>query len=274
MPEDEAEMRKTLLAVALDAKPVLFLDNVTEHLNSRALEAFMTATTYQGRILGSNRIAEYPYNTTVIITGNNATFSPSLRRRSMMVELFLPEAKFEDHKFNGRLELEDIQKRRAQLLAAKWALIRQWIDDGCPQVPTDYGQFNSACSWYNQIAPILAYAGYGPFAAHPVNARSSGDLETKDMEELVKQMVEEPDFYTFDQLADLAEQHDLFNGFLGHNIVRGPSANAKLGAIFRRFDDRRFSWVDPIKQQRETWRFVIEQKNKTRATKEFYKRAT
>jgi hypothetical protein len=62
----------------------------------------------------------------VIITGNRATFSPSLRRRSLMVELFLKEARFEDHVFQKPLEIEDIKKQRESILEALWKLIYRW----------------------------------------------------------------------------------------------------------------------------------------------------
>ena len=232
----------------------------------------MKASTITDRLLGLNRIAEIPNTLTVIITGNNATFSPSLRRRSMLVELFLPEAKFEDHVFKKSLELEDIQSNRTVILGALWSLVREWEEAGRPPAPLKHGSFNSAKKWFGWIGPILYHAGFGPLEALPANLLSSGDRETSSMEALVKEMDDEPDGYTFAQLADLAQQHELFSWFLCPEGGRDRETNTTLGYIFKRYDQRLFSWVDTNSKTRETWRFVTQQNDPTnRHKKTFHK---
>ena len=103
-PEDEQEIRKSIFASALAATPILFMDNVKKHLSSGSLEACMTASVLKGRVLGQSRGIEVQNNVTVFITGNGCTISPDLRRRLLIVELFLREARPEDRKIKNPLD--------------------------------------------------------------------------------------------------------------------------------------------------------------------------
>jgi hypothetical protein len=175
-PKDEDEMRKEILAVALAGKPVFFLDNVKHHLSSSSLERLMTAPTVEGRILGESREVTIPHNLTVIITGNEATVSADLRRRLLMVELFMPEAK--QHVFLNSLTYEEIVGLAPEILAALWALVRHWRDEGCPPPSRSLNGFGE---WAATVAAIVECAGFASPCAKPTTLKFSGDKDTEDM---------------------------------------------------------------------------------------------
>jgi hypothetical protein len=94
-PEDEKELQKRIFSAALAASPVLFLDNVKKHMSSGSLESCMTATTISGRVLGQSREVKVDHQMIVMMTGNGCTISPDMRRRSLIIELFLKQARSE-----------------------------------------------------------------------------------------------------------------------------------------------------------------------------------
>jgi hypothetical protein len=82
-PEDNAEWKKSLLAHFMtgDARDVVFIDNVRGLLNSTALEAFLTADKFSGRVLGETRTVSFKPRCTVIVTGNNMALNLDSSRR-------------------------------------------------------------------------------------------------------------------------------------------------------------------------------------------------
>lgn len=125
MPRNEEEMRKLLLATALEGRAVVFLDNVTGRLASPSLEGFITSSTYTGRVLNHSKTMVCPKNTVVFITGNNLTLNGDMARRTMIAELYLAgdpgERLIENHLDENRL-----RGLRPQTLAALYALVREW----------------------------------------------------------------------------------------------------------------------------------------------------
>jgi len=239
-PKDEDEMRKEILAVALAGKPVFFLDNVKHHLSSSSLERLMTAPLVEGRILGESREVTIPHNVTVVITGNGATISPDLRRRLLIVELFMPEAKAELHVFQNPLTYEEIVGLAPEILAALWALVRHWRDQGCPPPSRSLNGFGA---WSATVAAIVECAEFGSPCVEPANLKFSGDKATADIERLAERM-NPGTKYTFSQLAELASDHDLFDWIIGQEGALDASAKSALGKLFKRCNDRIFEVTD------------------------------
>jgi hypothetical protein len=72
-------------------------------------------------------------NVTVLITGNGCTVSPDIRRRSLFVELFMEQERAEDRKFKRILDDGEFLAMRPRILAALWALVREWDAAGRPK---------------------------------------------------------------------------------------------------------------------------------------------
>ena len=54
---DEAEMSKVITALALAGEPLVLLDNINGFLGNASLDAALTATEWQGRVLGQEVLA-------------------------------------------------------------------------------------------------------------------------------------------------------------------------------------------------------------------------
>src|SRR5207248_2440723 len=96
------------------------------HIDSPPLEAFVTSTMWSGRILGVSKSFCGENNVTVFISGNSCTYSSDLRRRALVAELFMKEERAEDRKFAQTLDDRTLLDSRPIILAALWALVREW----------------------------------------------------------------------------------------------------------------------------------------------------
>jgi hypothetical protein len=254
-PEDEAEMRKVLDSAIRDGSPILFLDNIKGHLNSGELEAAITSTKRRGRLLGSNRQFEAENQTTVFITGNNATFSPDLRRRVLAIELFLSEAKAEDRIIEHPLDENRLMALRPKILSALWSLVRSWHEAGEPKPEIEHNTFRS---WSHVVGGILEHAGFSSPCLPSVIA-AGGDTQTRDMEKLVKAMNPAHE-YKFGELVELARDNRLFARLIPEEGDMDTAHKTRLGMLIRKYVGRIFDSrlrFDCIGDTRKTERFVV-----------------
>jgi hypothetical protein len=237
VPTDEAETRKLVTATVIDGSPVLFLDNVSGYLKSSALEALITDPTHKDRVLGESKTREIPHVLTVIITGNSLSLSPDLNRRSLIIELFLEEARPEDRVINNPLDNEKILARRSQILSALWALMRGWNEAGKPPGKVTHASF---LAYSEIIGGILEHADFGSPFLNPT-LRDSGNRDQQDMEKMVENML--PGFrLPFSELADLADEYGLFENLIPReeNDPHATSKRKKLSDLFRKYSGRVF----------------------------------
>ena len=222
-PEDEQEIRKSIFAAAMAASPVLLLDNVKKHLSSGSLEACMTASVLQGRVLGQSRQIQVENQMTVIITGNGATISPDLRRRLLLVELFLREARPEDRSIKRPLDDARIQEYRGEILSDLWAITRAWFNAGMPEPQRSHTSFPG---WARIIGGILEYSGFASPCTQAKTAMS-GDRDTEDMQKLVTAMAEKypNEELRSSQMYELCREIGAFSRLVGMKTTKWRAAN-------------------------------------------------
>ena len=254
-PEDEAEMRKVLDSAIRDGSPILFLDNIKGHLNSGELEAAITSTKRRGRLLGSNNQFEAENQTTVLITGNSATFSPDLRRRVLAIELFLSEAKAEDRIIEHPLDENRLLALRPKILSALWSFVRSWHEAGEPKPKIEHATFRS---WSHTVGGILEHAGFSSPCLPSVIA-TGGDTQTRDMEKLVTAM--NPAYeYKFGELVELGRDNRLFSRLIPEEGDMDAAHKTRLSLLVRKYVGRTFSShlrFDSIGETRKTERFIV-----------------
>jgi BT4734-like, N-terminal domain len=241
--KDEAETEKKLLAIVIEGRPYLFFDNCKGHIELGPLEAFVNAPVWRGRILGTNKHYQGENLVTVLITGNAATVSPDMRRRSLFIELFMEEEKAEDRKFKRVMDDKTLLEWRPRILAALWAFVREWNKAGRPLPSRSHSAFPR---WAEVIGGIVEHAGYDcPLATAKIEA--AADVDTNDMRELTNAIAEHQKDYkepvTFSVIVSLAREHGLFERILcglelGEKLK--PTERSKLGKLLRRYDGRNF----------------------------------
>jgi hypothetical protein len=249
--DDSGEIRKKLTTAIEQCEPIVFLDNLKGHLSSPALEAFITAGEWKDRKLGVNQQIRGRNLAQVFITGNGLTVSGDIRRRSLFIELHLEVERAEDRAIRRPLDEDKITAMRPNILAALWAVVRQWQEQGRPKPAKTKGGFES---WSEIVGGIVQAAGFGcPLETAEVAV--AADTDHDDMRRLVAAMDSER-HYEFSQLVELARQQDCFEGILGGEELDRRD-KARLGKLFQRYHrrqvgDKRF-WFDGKGHARRYW---------------------
>ena len=236
-PRDEAEWQKKLLSLVISGRRLVLLDNLKVHLNSPSFEAYTTSATFGGRILGGSREFTGEAGATILITGNGLTFSPDLRRRALIVELFMQELRAEDRSFCRRLTPATITAMRPRILSALWGIVTAWNLAGRPQASRMNTSFPE---WCETIGGVVEFAGWGCPTA-PAQIEGMGDTDTADFATLAAAM-EPGKHYEFEDIQDMLIERGLFEHITCDREIGGSlsrKARKQLASILSRYKDRR-----------------------------------
>lgn len=171
-PDDQDEMQKMLLSVAMSGDRLLLFDNVTTgfSIGGSALDRAVTARTMKGRILGKSEMtSELPMNVIFFVTGNNLGIKGDALRRVVPCRLETTEERPETRSdftiskckcgCGGNL-LAHVKINRASLVCSALAILRGYIAAGSPDqklTPLDFpewsGLVRSAVKWATGLDP-------------------------------------------------------------------------------------------------------------------------
>jgi hypothetical protein len=255
-PEKEEEMRKVLDSAAHNAVPIIFFDNLKNHLNSGEIEAFITSAIRSYRMLGTTNTSEANNVSTVYITANFATYSPDLRRRLLAIELFLEEARAEERCIKNFLDEDALIGMRPRLLSIFWTFIKNWHSTGEGRSTKLLPSFEQ---WSNIVGGIVESAEFCS-PCQLASLKTGGDTDTRDMEILVSEMPDNADF-RFSELMDLARDKHLFQRNVPTDFEMDKEQSATMGKLIRKFAGRTFC---------SRYRFDI--RGDTRRTERFFTR--
>lgn len=172
---DEAELRKVITAVAIEATPSVLFDNVDQQIGGAALDAALTAETWSDRILGrSATTGELPMNTIWSCTGNNLAFGSDAGRRVLPIRLQSPLETPEDRgDFHHADLLGWVRDNRPRLAVAALTILRGYFVAGCPiQASGEWGSFTN---WSALVRSALVWAGAADPLATRVAATANDD---------------------------------------------------------------------------------------------------
>ncbi len=158
---EENELRKTITTAAIEATPSILFDNLACQLRGASLDAALTSTTWQDRLLGESKsTGELPLRTIWIATGNNLTFGSDIARRVIPIRL---ESDLENPEERSDFAHPDllahVTEYRAELATAALTILRAYFIEGCPKQSGD--NFGSFESWTAIVRGSLVWAGVG-----------------------------------------------------------------------------------------------------------------
>lgn len=130
---DDQELRKALVAGALQGERFFALDNLNNKLSSPVLDAVLTSPYLSDRILGASRIEKVRLAATMLATGNNLTIGGDLGRRTLRCYLHTAMEHPEERVFE-RDTLGITLRTRPQLVHACLTIVRGCIAAD-PRVP-------------------------------------------------------------------------------------------------------------------------------------------
>ena len=155
---DDEEMRKLILAIALEGAQAVLLDNLAGNLGTPALDAALTSVTWEGRILGKTQKPMLPLLATWYGTGNNVALVGDTGRRVCHIRLESPDENPEqkaDFK-HGEL-LEWVRENRGRLLAAALTILSAYWRAGRPKMHLKpWGSYES---WTATIRNAVVWVG-------------------------------------------------------------------------------------------------------------------
>ncbi|AMM13893.1 hypothetical protein AX768_07045 [Burkholderia sp. PAMC 28687] len=142
IPDKEEELEKKLAAFAGDGSDAVLFDNLRSGLYSAALESLVTAGTVTVRPMGQNdAMVTREFRALLMFTGNNASVSDDMRRRSLNIRIDAKTGRPQDirHDFDPR---EKATEMRGEIAAAAIGLLEfgqtgdvqreQWMRDVSP----------------------------------------------------------------------------------------------------------------------------------------------
>jgi len=230
-PNNDDEVRKFLTAAVMEGRLYVVYDNVKDNLNSPALEAFLTTPEWSDRILGSSKNFTAEKFTVVFITGNNCAISPDMRRRSLVVDLFMKDERAETRKFNRELE-SYVKENRGNIYTALWTLVQNWDKAGQPPSKLINSSFQE---WSRIIGGIVEYAGYvSPLT--PSESLADMDREGNNMRLMAAGLLPDTQLksFSFSELVEHARSVGAFEDLLGLDEPASASYERKVQTTISR----------------------------------------
>ncbi len=180
----EDELRKALLAYALEAPALVVLDNVDGEIGSPTLAMVLTAGTISDRILGVSESRTVPVRFVLAATGNNITLRGDLGRRVMPIDID-PRVEHPQDRTGFRYPnlLDHVRRERPRLLVAALTILRAHAVAGRP----GHGgaRLGSYESWDDVARSAVIWAGDVDPLAGAARIREEGDSDLEALRTLL-----------------------------------------------------------------------------------------
>ncbi|MDD5367882.1 MAG: hypothetical protein PHQ40_02255 [Anaerolineaceae bacterium] len=164
IPSSEEEWVKTSTSLLNENQRVVLLDNLSTVLKSDILNALITAEEWFTRLLGTNRMFNFPQDMVLIVTGNNIRLGGDTPRRCFWIRLDAKTSQPENRHFLIKNLPKWVLENIKDLVWALLVLVRAWFVAGCPEPTTStMGGFEE---WSRFVGGILECAGYSQFLAN------------------------------------------------------------------------------------------------------------
>jgi hypothetical protein len=160
-------------------------------LKSNHLNRWLTCDIWESRTFGKNtERREIPIEAVTLMTGIKFNLEGQLRRRTLFIDLFLRQSARERELPKDTILITSSfirnPERRAELLAAMWALVRFWDDND----RRGYGAkaLESFEDW-SAVVPAIVHPGFGD-CLEAFEAPDAGDLMTTEFTKLATALIQ------------------------------------------------------------------------------------
>jgi len=228
----DEERDKRLLALLLQGETIVHLDNLPPTVDSAALASILTATTYQGRILGASRIVCLPNTLTVVGSGNNTECSGEIAKRTVPIQLqprtAHPEARKDFLHPNLRAHVKESRRR---ILSVLLGMVENWLAQGRPRHQNRFGGFET---WSETIGGILHVNCFNKWRTNESEWRKSANPALQEWETFVAAWGERHSTQRISvaDLMQLADDSGCFQSILNRRTNRGRQV--AFGTLLRR----------------------------------------
>jgi hypothetical protein len=182
--ESNAEWRKTITTLLRQPRPVIWIDNVRQKLDSSSLAKGLTDPVWSDRLLGSNTSVSIPVRCVWLATGNNVSMSNEILRRTIRIRMdaMVDRPWLRQGFAIGNLR-QYVREHRSELIWACLTMIQNWIAKGKP-VPS-CKPLGSYESWSYVIGGILESARVNGFLEDMEEFYANADADSTPDRDLV-----------------------------------------------------------------------------------------
>jgi hypothetical protein len=190
MSDSHEELQKSITALLIEGATIITIDNITGSLQSKHLEAVLTADMWRGRILGQSRMVFVPQRATWLATGNNIKLGGDLVRRCYRIRLDPHVSKpWQREAFTHEDLVGWVSEQREALITAILTLIRGWYAAGQPGA-ANLPSLGTFTGWVKLVGSILAYAGVTGFLANQEKLYEEVDEESAQWEAFLQAWID------------------------------------------------------------------------------------
>jgi hypothetical protein len=156
--QDDTELAKTIVALALRGEPHVLFDNITGFFGGGVLDEVLTSTVWQGRILKTSKQPPIPISISWFATANNAIIKGDTSRRVLPIDFCSEEENPEERTdFQYPDLLKQVRENRGKYVAAALTILRAFHVAGRPtQNVVPWGSFEG---WAGLICNCVKWLG-------------------------------------------------------------------------------------------------------------------
>jgi hypothetical protein len=157
--DKEEETRKRITAKLLEEPTYVVFENLTRMLRGGAIAQALTASTWEDRLLGVNKIVSLPVRCCWIAVANNPSFSDEVADRIVTCRIVSKEQRPRDRdpkQFKYPDLARWIRAQRGELVWSCLTLVQHWIARGRKPGRAVLGSFQA---WAETMSGILEAAG-------------------------------------------------------------------------------------------------------------------
>ena len=203
---DNDEFTKKLDTWAQAGELYAFLDDVSGLVKNNDLNRWITSPTWSGRVMHSQKTFSVYNQKLTLLTGNQATLSEDLTRRSLMVDLWSSElASDRQSRLSKVIDAEWLAQssNRGDMLSALHALVIHWVSEHAAK---PYGTIMPSFEGWSRVIPAIATcAGFACPLEKP-NVQDAGGKQQVEFLRLIEAAVSDytpPEGFKIGQPIDI-----------------------------------------------------------------------
>jgi hypothetical protein len=177
-PPDEAEMKKTLGSIALEACAIVSFDNIKAPFGGADIDRVLTCEgSERFRILGVTQMRQCTWRTVVLLTGNNIIVKGDTSRRALVCTQEATDERPELRQGFKHADLRGhVRQHRGRLVQQALTILRAFVVAGQPQ-PAGLRPLGSFEAWSRLIAGAIVWAGGADVLLAVADGTGDGDPE-------------------------------------------------------------------------------------------------
>jgi hypothetical protein len=154
----QGEWNKLIIGLLREGRSLNIFDNVEGDMYSSALASALTGIVYSGRVLGKNRMEEYPNKSVWIANGNNIQITHDLPRRCVWCRLATNTSRpYERTDWKIKNIREYTIEHQCDYLSDVLTIVRGWFVAHKPGLDKDVPVMGSYEKWQEIVGGIMKF---------------------------------------------------------------------------------------------------------------------